>query len=101
MVKVLISDKLAEEGIEILKSEPDFQVDVKVGLKPEELMSIIGDYQALVVRSQTKATKEVIEKAKDLKVIGRAGIGIENMDLSFDYAAQSQFRQKSPFVSLH
>jgi D-3-phosphoglycerate dehydrogenase len=81
MPKVLISDKLAQEGIELLKAEPDFQVDVKVGLKPQELRSIIGDYQAIVVRSQTKVTKEVIEKAKNLKVIGRAGVGLDNVDI--------------------
>ncbi|MBN2120651.1 MAG: phosphoglycerate dehydrogenase [Candidatus Omnitrophica bacterium] len=81
MAKVLISDKLAQEGIAVLKSEPDFQVDVKTGLKPEELSSIIGDYQAIVVRSETKLTKDIIDKAQNLKVIGRAGVGLDNVDL--------------------
>lgn len=81
MAKILVSDKLAEEGIEILKKVPGFEVDVKVGLKPEELSSVIADYEAIVIRSQTKLTKDVLANAKMLKVIGRAGVGLDNVDL--------------------
>lgn len=80
MFKILVSDKLSEKGLNILKENKEFKVDVKTGLKPAELKSIIGDYDALLVRSSTKVTKEVIE-ASNLKVIGRAGVGLDNVDL--------------------
>jgi len=78
-LKILVSDKLSDGGVGILKSG-GFTVDVKTGLKPEELVGIIGDYDALVVRSATKATAEIISAGKRLKVIGRAGAGVDNID---------------------
>ena len=81
MIRILVSDKLSEEGLKILKQEKDLSVDVKTDLKPEQLKEIIKDYDALVVRSGTKVTKDVIEAAKNLKVIGRAGVGLDNVDL--------------------
>lgn len=81
MTKILISDKLAEEGISILKEIKEFQVDCKYSLKPEELKSIIKDYDALIVRSGTTVTADIIEAAQKLKVIGRAGVGLDNVDL--------------------
>jgi len=81
MIKILISDNLAKEGINILKKVKDFQVDVRVGLQKEELKKIIKDYHALIVRSSTKVTSEIIREAKNLKVIGRAGVGLDNIDL--------------------
>jgi D-3-phosphoglycerate dehydrogenase len=80
-MKILISDKLAEEGIAILKEVQDFQIDCKYGLPPEELKKIIGDYEALIIRSGTTVTDDIIEHAKKLKVIGRAGVGLDNVDL--------------------
>ncbi len=80
-MKILISDKLSEEGLKILKDTPGFQVDAKDGLKPEELKAIIKDYDALIVRSATKANKDLIGAAQNLKVIGRAGVGLDNVDL--------------------
>ncbi len=77
--KVLVSDPLAEAGLNKLKEY--FDVDYKPGLPKEELLNIIGNYVALVVRSETKVTKEVIERAKNLKVIGRAGVGVDNIDV--------------------
>jgi D-3-phosphoglycerate dehydrogenase len=77
--KVLITDSISEEGIEILRKEA--QVDIKVGLKPEEIIACIGDYDALMVRSQTKVTPEIIEAGKKLQVIARAGVGIDNVDV--------------------
>ena len=77
--KILVADRIADEGIAALRSEAE--VDVKLGLKPEELASVIGDYDALVVRSETKARAEIIEAGKKLQVIGRAGIGVDNIDL--------------------
>lgn len=81
MYKILVSDKLSEEGLNILRQCKEFKVDVKTALKPEELKSIIKNYDALIVRSSTKVTKEVIE-ASNLKVIGRAGVGLDNVDLN-------------------
>ncbi len=78
-MKVLIADRISEKGIDILRNYA--QVDIKLGLKPEELISTIGDYEALVVRSQTKVSAEVIEAGKRLQVIARAGVGIDNIDV--------------------
>lgn len=80
-MKILISDPLSEEGVKILKETAGFQVDARTDLKPEQLKEIIKDYEALVVRSATKVTREVIESAPKLKVIGRAGVGLDNVDL--------------------
>ncbi|HET6454875.1 MAG TPA: phosphoglycerate dehydrogenase, partial [Armatimonadota bacterium] len=67
MPKVLVSDPVAKEGVEILQKE--FEVDLKPGMEKSELISIIGDYDALVVRSETKVTADVLEAAKNLKII--------------------------------
>lgn len=81
MVKILVSDPLSEEGLKILKDVLNFEVDIQTGLKPEALKEKIKDYDALIVRSATKVTAEVIEAAEKLKVIGRAGVGLDNVDL--------------------
>ncbi len=78
-MKILIADTISEEGIDILRSNAE--VDTKPGLKPEELLSIIGDYEALVVRSQTQVTSKVIEAGKKLLIIARAGVGVDNIDV--------------------
>ena len=78
--RVLVSDPISEKGVEALAAAPDINVDVKTGLPPEELLKIIGDYDALVVRSQTKVTSEVFAAAKKLKAVGRAGVGVDNID---------------------
>lgn len=79
MPKVLVSDKLAEEGIEILRRVA--QVDVNTGLSEDALCEIIGDYDALVVRSGTQVTAKVLEAAKKLQIVGRAGVGVDNVDV--------------------
>jgi len=79
-VKVLVADHISNEGLDIL-DKAGAEVDVKLGLKPEELKSIIGSYDALIVRSQTKVPAEVIRAGKDLRVIARAGIGVDNIDV--------------------
>src|SRR4051794_29503497 len=79
--RVLMSDSLAPQGIEVLKRFPQLQIDTRTGLKPAELAAIIAPYQALVIRSGTRVTREVIEAATSLKVIGRAGVGVDNVDL--------------------
>ncbi|MDP8266108.1 MAG: phosphoglycerate dehydrogenase [Candidatus Aceula meridiana] len=80
-MKILISDKIALEGIQILKAVREFKVDCKFGLSPEQLKSIVKGYDALIIRSTTKVTAEIIEAADKLKFIGRAGVGIDNVDL--------------------
>jgi len=78
--RVLVSDPISEKGVEALANADGISVDVNTGLAPEELIRIIGDYHGLVVRSQTKVTPEVFAAAKNLKVIGRAGVGVDNID---------------------
>ena len=80
VTRILVSDPIAADGVTALK-RGGAEVDVKTGLPPEELKAIIGDYQALVVRSETKVTKEVLGAAKNLQVVGRAGVGIDNIDV--------------------
>ena len=79
MPRILVSDPIDPQGIEMLRAVGD--VDVKLGLDPKDLLAIIGEYDALVVRSETKATAEVIEASHKLQVIGRAGVGVDNIDL--------------------
>ncbi len=81
MPKVLVSDKLSEQGLAILKAAKNLEVDVKTGLPPEEIKKIIGGYDAWIVRSATKCTPELIAAADSLKIIARAGIGVDNVDL--------------------
>ena len=78
-MKILVADKLAENGIEILRQCGE--VDIKTGLKHDELLSIIGNYEAIVVRSATKVTADIIKAGTKLQVIGRAGVGIDNIDV--------------------
>ena len=78
--KVLVTDQISEEGIEILRKMAE--VDIRVGLSPEEIVSNIGDYDALMVRSQTKVTADIIRTGKKLQVIARAGVGIDNVDIN-------------------
>ena len=81
MAKVLISDKISESAIQIFKDNK-IEVDYKPGISEDELSTIIHEYDALAIRSATKVTESLIEKAHKLKVVGRAGIGTDNIDLS-------------------
>jgi D-3-phosphoglycerate dehydrogenase len=80
-MKVLVSDTMSEKGIDLFKKAKGITVDVKTGLPPEELKAIIKEYDGLAIRSATKVTAEIIGAAKKLKVIGRAGIGLDNVDI--------------------
>ena len=80
MDKIIVSDKLSPEGVKILE-DAGFKVDCKYKLSPDELKTVIGDYQGIVIRSGTKLTSDVIEKGDNLKVIGRAGVGLDNVDI--------------------
>ncbi|TAN78391.1 MAG: phosphoglycerate dehydrogenase [Magnetospirillum sp.] len=80
MPKVLISDKLSPAAVQIFKDR-GIETDVKVGLTPDELKAIIGNYDGLAIRSNTKVTADVLAAAGNLKVVGRAGIGVDNVDV--------------------
>jgi D-3-phosphoglycerate dehydrogenase / 2-oxoglutarate reductase len=80
-MKVLVSDNLGEDGIRMLQEAVGIDVDVKTGLDPEALKSIIAEYDALVIRSATKVTADLLQEATRLKVVGRAGIGLDNVDI--------------------
>lgn len=81
MHRILVSDKLGAAALERLKEHADMSVDVKTGLSKEELLAIIPDYDALIVRSGTQVTAEVLAAAKKLRVVGRAGVGVDNIDV--------------------
>jgi len=79
-MKILVTDELSKEGIEMLTKD-GVQVDVRPKISQDDLLKIIGDYEALIVRSGTKVTAQVIEHGKKLKVVGRAGVGVDNVDV--------------------
>ena len=78
--KILVTDGLDENGFTILSKAA--QVDERTGISPQELIDIMGDYDALIVRGQTQVTSEVLSAAHELKVVGRAGVGVDNIDLA-------------------
>lgn len=80
-MKILVTDALAPQGLEVFQRAPGFEVDVRIGLSADELKKIVADYDGWVIRSGTKITAELIEAAKNLKVVGRAGVGFENIDV--------------------
>ena len=80
-MKILVAEKIADGGIELLK-KAGHQVDVKLDLSPEELVATIPSYEALIVRSATQASREVIEAGVNLKIVGRAGVGVDNVDVA-------------------
>jgi D-3-phosphoglycerate dehydrogenase len=79
-MKILISDKMSNKVEDVLKSK-SIDYDIKTGLEPNELKSIIDDYDGILIRSATKLTAEILENCSTLKVIGRAGVGVDNVDL--------------------
>ncbi|MBI4214056.1 MAG: phosphoglycerate dehydrogenase [Chloroflexi bacterium] len=76
---ILVVDPIAEDGIDVLRSHAE--VEVRLGLSPNELLQLVPKYQALVVRSETRVTADVIAAGKNLQVIGRAGVGVDNIDV--------------------
>jgi D-3-phosphoglycerate dehydrogenase len=82
MPRVLVSDKLSEEGLRVLEAAPGIEVDHRPGMEPDALREALPGYDALIIRSGTKVTKELIEAAGSLRVVGRAGIGVDNVDLA-------------------
>ncbi len=80
-MRILISDPLAEQGVDVIRRHDNFEVDIKTKQSPDELLAAISAYDGLIVRSQTKVTAGVIEAGRRLKVIGRAGVGLDNIDV--------------------
>ena len=80
LAKILVADSISQQGIAILEQNHD--VDIKTGLSSEELIEIVNDYEGLIVRSETKVTEEIILAASKLRVIARAGIGIDNINVT-------------------
>ncbi|MBT8037344.1 MAG: phosphoglycerate dehydrogenase [Verrucomicrobiae bacterium] len=78
--RILVSDPISDKGVKLLSNHPELEVDVHTGLSPEDLIKIIPNYQGLIIRSQTKVTKEVLAAASELKAVGRAGVGVDNVD---------------------
>jgi D-3-phosphoglycerate dehydrogenase len=77
--KILIPEKVSADGLALLKDK--FEVHEKKGLSPDELKGVIGEYEALIVRSETQVTAELLDAAKRLKVVARAGVGVDNVDV--------------------
>jgi D-3-phosphoglycerate dehydrogenase len=82
MMKVLVLDGVEEEGLAALMLHPDIEVDVRNKLTEDEICAIIADYDGMIVRSATKVTARIFEHADNLKVVGRAGVGVDNIDLA-------------------
>ncbi|TBW67565.1 phosphoglycerate dehydrogenase, partial [Staphylococcus epidermidis] len=79
--KILVSDPISDEGIKSLLEHPDFDVDIYTDLTDEALVKIIPQYDGLIVRSQTQVTDQIITAASNLKVIARAGVGVDNINI--------------------
>ncbi|WP_243371890.1 phosphoglycerate dehydrogenase [Geotalea sp. SG265] len=84
-MKVIVTDEVAQEGLELLKKDPRVEMDVRLGLKKEELLALIGDYEVIITRSGTTVDKDLLDAGKKLKMVARAGVGIDNVDV--DYAS--------------
>src|SRR5882672_6379510 len=80
-IKVLIADDMSKKAVDLL-SGAGFSVDVKTGMKPEELAACVGQYHGLGVRSASKVTAAVLANPGKLKIIGRAGVGVDNIDVA-------------------
>ena len=84
-MKVIVTDEVAREGLALLEQDPRVELDVRLGLKKEELLAIIGNYEVIITRSGTTVDKDLLDAGKKLKLVARAGVGIDNVDV--DYAS--------------
>src|SRR5512138_1299387 len=84
-MKIIVTDEVASEGLALLEQDPRVELDVKLGLSIEELLAIIGDYEVIITRSGTTVDKALLDAATRLKLVARAGVGIDNVDV--DYAS--------------
>lgn len=90
--KVLIPEKVSADGLKLLQASLD--VHERKGLGPEELKDIIGDYDALIVRSETKVSASLLQAGKKLRVVARAGVGVDNVDLEAATKVRSHNRRE-------
>ncbi len=80
-MRILVTDSIAQEGIDFLRTHlPDAQIDVRLDLTAAQLQAVIGHYTALIVRSETRVTSGILAAATHLKIVGRAGVGLDNID---------------------
>ena len=84
-MKIIVTDEVSAEGLALLTQDARIQLDVRLGLKKEELLAVIGDYEAIITRSGTTVDKALLDAARKLKIVARAGVGIDNVDV--DYAS--------------
>jgi D-3-phosphoglycerate dehydrogenase len=82
MLRVLVADKLADEGVGLLRARPEVEHECKLGLSPGQLAEVIGGYDGLIIRSGVKVTAEVLARPGRLRAIARAGVGVDNVDLA-------------------
>ena len=80
--KILIADPISEIGIDELKADPQLDVVVQIGIKEPDLLASVDQYDGIIVRSQTKITAPVFDRATNLKAVGRAGVGVDNIDVA-------------------
>jgi D-3-phosphoglycerate dehydrogenase len=80
-MRVLICDGLRQQGVKIFQKVKNLEVEVREKIEPEELLDVISDYDGVVIRSRTKIGRKALERASRLRVIGRAGIGVDNIDI--------------------
>ena len=81
-MKVIITDEISESGLQPLLEDSRVQVDVRLGLKREELHDLVGDYDAIITRSGTQVDQALLDHARNLKIVARAGVGIDNVDVA-------------------
>ncbi|MCK4835367.1 MAG: 3-phosphoglycerate dehydrogenase [Candidatus Aminicenantes bacterium] len=98
MIKILLADKLSPKAIELLKEIPEIEIVEKTGLEPDALKQEIGKFDAVVVRSATKLRKEILEAGQNLKLVVRAGIGLDNVDVGFAQSKGIEVRN-TPFAT--
>src|SRR5512138_1012923 len=82
-MKIIVTDEVASEGLALLEQDPRVELDVKLGLSIEELLAIIGDYEVIITRSGTNVDKDLLDAAHKLKMVARAGVGIDNVDVEY------------------
>jgi len=82
-MKVIVTDEVAGEGLALLRQDPRVELEVRLGLKKDELLKIIGDYEVIITRSGTTVDRDVLDAGKKLKMVARAGVGIDNVDVEY------------------
>lgn len=100
LIKVLLADKLSQRALELLGEIPEFEIEILTGLSPEELKSEIKNYEAVVIRGGTLLNREILKEAKNLKLIVRAGIDLDNVDVDFAKSMNIEVRHTPAATSI-